>query len=100
MAKQTVNGKEVEPKLRKCGKSLELTVSARNTQTVEVKLSDCTYLQNEDKKQALTRVISKFQTSSEVKAVVYGAFIKGEKDIPSGISADFRGPIEEILNLK
>ena len=95
----TVNGKEVEPKLRKCGKSLELTVSARNTQTVEVKLSDCTYLQNEDKKQALTRVISKFQMSTDYKGMLFGGFIKGEKEMPK-VQDDFRGPIEEILKMK
>ncbi len=95
----TVNGKEVEPKLRKCGKSLELTVSARNTQTVEVKLSDCTYLQNEDKKQALTRVISKFQMSTDYKGLLFNGFVKGEKDIPN-VSDDFKGPIEEILKMK
>ncbi|MBR3948268.1 MAG: DUF5110 domain-containing protein [Clostridia bacterium] len=95
----TVNGKEVEPKLRKCGKSLELTVSARNTQTVEVKLSDCTYLQNEDKKQTLTRVISKFQMSTDYKGLLFNGFVKGEKDIPN-VSDDFKGPIEEILKMK
>ena len=95
----TVNGKEVEPKLRKCGKSLELTVSARNTQTVEVKLSDCTYLQNEDKKQTLTRVISKFQMSTDYKGLLFNGFVKGEKDIPN-VSDDFKGLIEEILKMK
>ena len=94
----TVNGKEVQPKLRKCGKSLELTVSARNTQTVEVKLSDCTYLQNDDKKQALTRVISKFQMSTDYKGLLFNGFVKGEKDIPN-VSDDFKGPIEEILKM-
>ena len=95
----TVNGKEAQFKLRKCGKSLELTVSARNTQKVEVKLNNCTYLQNEDKKQALTRVISKFQMSTDYKGLLFNGFVKGEKDIPN-VSDDFKGPIEEILKMK
>ena len=95
----TVNGKETEAKLKKCGKTLQLTVSARNTQTVEVKLQNCIYLQNEDKKQALTRVISKFQMSTDYKGMLFGGFIKGEKEIPK-VQEDFRGPIEEILKMK
>ena len=95
----TVNGKETEAKLKKCGKTLQLTASARNTQTVEVKLQNCIYLQNEDKKQALTRVISKFQMSTDYKGMLFGGFIKGEKEIPK-VQEDFRGPIEEILKMK
>ncbi len=94
----TVNGKEVEPKLRKCGKALELTVSARNTQTVEVNFENCTYLKNEDKKQALTRVISKFQMSTDYKGMLFNGFVKGEKEMPK-VSEDFSGPIEEILKM-
>ena len=96
----TVGNKEAKAEVKKCGKTLEVTLSAKPDAKIRIALENCVFLENEDKKTALTRVISKFQTSSEVKAVVYGAFIKGEKDIPSGISADFRGPIEEILNLK
>ena len=96
----TVGSKEAKAEVKKSGKTLEVTLSAKPDAKIRIALENCVFLENEDKKTALTRVISKFQTSSEVKAVVYGAFIKGEKDIPSGISADFRGPIEEILNLK
>ena len=95
----TVDGKETEAKLRKCGKALSLTIVAGNEQTVEVKLTNCTYLQNEDRKQALTRVISKFQMSTDYKGLLFGGFIKGEKELPK-VQDDFRGPIEEILKMK
>ena len=64
-----------------------------------MKLQNCIYLQNEDKKQALTRVISKFQMSTDYKGLLFNGFIKGEKDIPN-VSDDFKGPIEEILKMK
>ena len=64
-----------------------------------MKLQNCIYLQNEDKKQALTRVISKFQMSTDYKGMLFGGFIKGEKEIPK-VQEDFRGPIEEILKMK
>ena len=95
----TVDGKETEAKLRKCGKALSLTIVAGNEQTVGVKLTNCTYLQNEDRKQALTRVISKFQMSTDYKGLLFGGFIKGEKELPK-VQDDFRGPIEEILKMK
>ena len=95
----TVGGKEAKAEVKKCGKTLQVTVSAKNTAKVEVKLTACTYLKNEDKKQAITRVISKFQMSTDYKGMLFGGFVKGEKEIPN-VQDDFRGPIEEILKMK
>ena len=95
----TIGGKEAKAEVKKCGKSLQVTVSAKNTATVEVKLADCTFLENEDKKPALTRVISKFQMSTDYKGMLFNGFIKGEKEMPK-VSEDFSGPIEEILKMK
>ena len=61
-------------------------------------LENCTYLKNDDEKKLLTNVISKFQMSTDYKGMVFGGFIKGG-ELPSKISDDFRGPIEEILKL-
>ena len=95
----TVGGKETKAEVKKCGKTLQVTVSAKNTATVEIKLADCTFLENEDKKQALTRVISKFQMSTDYKGMLFNGFIQGKKGIPD-VQDDFRGPIEEILKMK
>ncbi len=94
-----VNGRSVKAQAEKCGKGLAVTVSAKAGAKIEVALTNCEYLKNEPKKQLLTNVISKFQMSTDVKGFKFGAFIKGEKDIPSGISQDFKGPIEEIQKL-
>ena len=61
-------------------------------------LENCTYLENEDKKKALTNVISKFQMSTDYKGMVFGSFIKGG-ELPSSISKDFEGPIKEITEM-
>ncbi len=92
-----VDGKKSAAAVKKCGKTLQVTVTAKPDSTVEIEMTDCTYLQNESKKVALTNVISKFQMSTDYKAMVFGAFIRGEKGIPSSISDDFAGPIKEIL---
>ena len=95
----TVNGRSVKAQQEKCGKAISVTVSAKVGAKIEVILENCTYLKNDSRKQMLTNVISKFQMSTDVKGLKFGAFIKGEKDMPSNISQDFSGPIEEIMKL-
>lgn len=94
----TVAGRSVNAEVKKEGKTLVVTVAAKTTAKVELTLENCTFLANEDEKKALTNVISKFQMSTDYKGMVFGSFIKGG-EIPSKISDDFRGPIEEILKL-
>lgn len=94
----TVDGEKVQAETKKCGKALEVTVTAKVDATVEIALENCSYLENEDQKVALTRVISKFQMSTDYKGMLFGGFIKGEKDLPN-VSKDFAGPIEEIMKL-
>ena len=95
----TVNGKEAKAEIKKVGKTLDVTVGAKADAKIEITLENCIYLQNEDKKKALTNVISKFQMSTDVKGFMFGGFIKGEKELGAKVSDDFRGPIEEIENL-
>ena len=83
---------------KKEGKTLVVTVAAKTNAKVELVLENCTYLKNDDEKKLLTNVISKFQMSTDYKGMVFGGFIKGG-ELPSKISDDFRGPIEEILKL-
>ena len=94
----TVGGRKVNAELLRDGKTVELVVSAKTTAKVEVTLENCTVLKNEDKKQALTTVISKFQMSTDYKGLLFSSFMKDGK-IPSRISKNFTGPIEEILKL-
>jgi len=94
-----VNGKEVDSDAKIFDGNLELTVFADADATIEINITDCKYLENADKKQELTRVISKFQMSTDRKGMIFGSFIKKDKPLKN-ISKDFRGPIEEILKLK
>ena len=94
----TVAGRSVNAEVKKEGRTLVVTVAAKTTAKVELTLENCTYLKNEDEKKLLTNVISKFQMSTDYKGMVFGSFIKGG-ELPSKLSDDFRGPIEEILNL-
>lgn len=92
------NGRRVNALAERSGKTLDVTVTAKPDAKLEIILENCVYLQNEDKTRALTNVISKFQMSTDYKGMLFGGFIKGEKELPN-VSKDFSGPIEEILNL-
>lgn len=50
-------------------------------------------------KKELTNVISKFQMSTDKKGMIFGKFIKNDAPLKK-VDKDFKGPIEEILNLK
>lgn len=78
--------------------TLEVKVTAKADANIVITVEDCKYLENADKKQELTRVISKFQMSTDRKGMKFGGFIKNDKPLKN-ISKDFRGPIEEILKL-
>ncbi len=79
--------------------TMEITVTASPDTTIEITIDNCEYLQNKDMKKELTNVISKFQMSTDKKGMVFGGFIKNGKPL-GNISKDFKGPIDEILNLK
>lgn len=79
---------------------LEIKISASADAEIEIQLDNCSFLKNEEKQEALTRVISKFQMSTDIKGFMFTSFVKGKKHLPSYISKDFSGPLEEILNLK
>ena len=78
--------------------TLEASVTARADATVEITVDDCVYLANADKKQELTRVISKYQMSTDYKGMIFGAFVKQDKPLKH-LAKEFRGPIEEIQRL-
>ncbi len=79
--------------------TLEVTVTAKADAEIEITVEDCTYLANADKKQELTRVISKFQMSTDRKGKIFNDFIKNGKPLKN-IPKYFKEPIEEILKLK
>ncbi len=94
----TVNGKAVKAEVKKCGKTVEVIFAAKAGAKAEVILENCEYLKNNDMKKELTNVISKFQMSTDYKGMLFGAFIKGEKELPN-VSKNFSGPIEEIMKM-
>lgn len=91
-----VNGKKASANIID-GDALEINIACAPDAQVEIALSECIFLKNEDKQQALTKVISKFQMSNDKKALLFSAFIKGEGDMPKNISPSLAGPIKEIL---
>lgn len=93
----TVNGRKVNAETKKCGKTLEVTISAKPSSKIEISAENCTYLKNEDKEQALIKIISKFQMTTELKGMLFTGFIRGGS-MPK-VSEDLSGPIEEILEL-
>ena len=94
----TVDGKDYSAKAEKCGDTIEITVNAKADADIVVTLDNCTFLANKDEKQELTRVISKFQMSTDKKGMIYNSFIKNGGSLPN-VAKEFKEPIKEILNL-
>lgn len=94
-----LDGKKVDAAVAADG-TVEIKITCAPDANIEIILNDCIFLKNEDKTQALTKVISKFQMSNDKKTVIFGAFIRGEKDMPKNLSKELAGPIEEILSME
>lgn len=78
--------------------TLEVKVTAKADATILITVENCIYLANADKTQELTRIISKFQMSTDRKGMIFTDFIKNNKPLRR-VSKDFTGPIEEIMKL-
>ena len=91
----TVNGKEINAAVEPRGRGIAVTVKAGAAAQIDVSLTDCAYLANEDKKTLVTRTVSKFQMSTDKKGLLFGAFAQGKAKMPN-LSQDFTGPLAEI----
>ncbi len=96
--KITVDGAEYDAKAEKTGNTIEVAVNAKSVSDINIVLENCVYLENKNEKQELTKVISKFQMSTDKKGMIYNSFIKKGKSLPS-VSKEFAGPIKEIQEL-
>ncbi|MBO5410663.1 MAG: DUF5110 domain-containing protein, partial [Clostridia bacterium] len=94
----TVDGAKAEAAAEKDGSTLAVTVSAKADSDIVITVDNCTVLENNDEKTELTRVISKFQMSTDKKGMIYNSFIKKGGRAPA-VAKEFREPIKEILNL-
>ncbi len=97
-AKVTVDGKEADAKTETVDGTLEIEVCAKAVSDIRIALVNCAYLENKDEKQEITKVISKFQMSTDRKAMIYNGFVKKGKALPR-VAEDFAGPIKEIQAL-
>ncbi len=79
--------------------TIEVTVTGKADEKLVITIEDAVALENKNKKQELTHVISKFQMSTNKKGAMFTAFVTKGKPLKN-ISKDFMGPIEEILKLK
>ena len=96
-AKVTVDGADYDAKAENVGNTIEITVTAKAVSDIKIALADCVYLENENERQELTRVISKFQMSTD-KKMIYNKFIKNGKKMPR-VAKEFAEPIKEIQEL-
>ena len=94
----TVGGKRAKTDLAKCGKGICVSVPAGAEEKIKVMLSNCVALTNEDEKVLLTRTVSKYQMSTDVKGFLFGGIVKGKKKI-SSVAEEFACPLEEIRKL-
>ena len=93
----TVDGAGCDAKPEKVGDTIEITVNAKAVSDIKITLCNCVYLENKNEKQELTKVISKFQMSTD-KKMIYNSFINGKKKLPS-VAKEFAEPIKEIKEL-
>ena len=94
----TVNGTAYDAKAEVIGGTVQIEVAAKADADIKIVLSNCAYLENKNEKQELTKVISKFQMSTDLKGMIYNGFIKNGKALPS-VAKHFAGPIKEIKEL-
>ncbi len=97
-AKITVDGSDYDAKTEKDCDTIRITVTAKAVSDIKIALCNCVYLENKNEKQELTKVISKFQMSTDKKGMIYNSFIKKGKSLPS-VSKEFAEPIKEIMEL-
>ncbi len=93
----TVDGTAYDAKIEKVGDTIEITVCAKAVSDIKIALENCRYLENKNERQELTRVIAKFQMSTD-KKMIYNSFIKNGKKMPS-VAKEFAEPIKEIQEL-
>ena len=93
----TVDGTKYDAAAEKDGDSIRITVTAKAVSDIKIALDSCVYLENKNERQELTRVISKFQMSTD-KKMIYNSFIKNGKKMPS-VAKEFAEPIKEIQEL-
>ena len=93
----SINGAKADVEVKTIGKTLEVTLKAGATATVEIELCGCTYLKNADERQELIKTASKFQMGNDRKGMRFAGMLKNGK-IPN-VHKDFVQPLEEILKL-
>ena len=93
----TVDGADYDAKAEKIGDTIEITVTAKAVSDIKIALANCIYLENKNERQELTRVISKFQMSTD-KKMIYNSFIRNGKKMPR-VAKEFAEPIKEIQEL-
>ena len=93
----TVDGADYDAKAEKIGDTIEITVTAKAVSDIKIALENCIYLENKNERQELTRVISKFQMSTD-KKMIYNSFIRNGKKMPR-VAKEFAEPIKEIQEL-
>ena len=93
----SVNGEKVSAEVKKNGKTIDVVIVAKPDDDVQISLSGCEYLKNEDKKQLIIHTVAKFQMLNDLKNLFAG-ILKNEK-IPSFLPKYFAEPIKEILDM-
>lgn len=73
---------------------------AKCNEEIEIELINYVPAANQNKKEALIEVISKFQGNNNLKQTQYFSFINNPTGKKIPCQAPFKGPIEEILALK
>ncbi len=96
----TVNGKAVNPEIRKLKERIEITLKGISPKaSAEIRLTGITARKNKDKREAVIDLVTKYQISSSLKKLKYNSFLNDVNgEIPVKEEC-FRGPIAEIQKM-
>ncbi|MBQ7861570.1 MAG: DUF5110 domain-containing protein [Clostridia bacterium] len=95
----TLNGKEAKAEISKSNGKVTIYLKGVSPKSkVEIALNETKIRVNRDKKEAIIELVTKYQLPVTTKLVKFSSTLKNLK-LPS-VDECFRGPINEILNMK
>lgn len=95
----TLNGKEAKAEISKSNGKVTIYLKGVSPKSkVEIALNETKIRVNRDKREAIIELVTKYQLPVTTKLVKFSSALKNLK-LPS-VDESFRGPINEILNMK
>ncbi len=100
-AKILVNGKETEAEIKSHkGKTTLILKGITPKGRVQVLLENITARENRSKKEMIIELVTKYQMDVTMKALKFNSYLKNINENLPNVEECFRGPINEVYNMK